>query len=79
MQLALLLIILVRNLIRLSSYIYFTMLLATMVKFSESTYEFDEGSGLARVLVLISNPPPSSDITVEVVSVDITAIGKRLV
>ena len=46
-----------------------------MVKFSESTYEFNDGSGLAQFMLILSNPS-STAVTVKV---DLTAVGEHSV
>ena len=70
-----LLILLVRKLCRYKTYFTVLLYIETTVEFSNSTYTVDEGSGFARLLLLLSNPP-STNITIEVFNANITALGK---
>jgi len=47
----------------------------TSVRFSQSTYSFNEDDGPAQPALVLSNPS-STDITVQVRSSDITATGE---
>ena len=70
--------ILVRRFVRFIKVTCFAVLLVTLVEFSDSTYIVVEGSGLARVLLLLRNPS-SSNITFEVFNTNVTALGKLLI
>ena len=55
---------------------YFIVLLVVIIKFDELTYNVDERSGMVQVALVLSNPL-SSDLTVDVMSNDVTASGKH--
>ena len=50
-------------------------IVTTLVTFSQSTYSVNENVGFAQ-LVLFLNMSLSTDITIQVTSVDVTATGK---
>ena len=52
------------------------MLLVAIITFSQSAYSIDESSGTAQVTVVLSNPL-STDLTVEVINSDVTALGEH--
>ena len=52
------------------------MLLVVIIKFDELTYNIDERSGMVQVALVLSNPL-SSDLTVEVTTNNVTALGKH--
>ena len=52
------------------------MLLVVIITFDELTYNVDERSGMAQVALVLSNPL-SSDLTVEVTTNDVTALGEH--
>ena len=52
------------------------MLLVVIINFDELTYNVDERSGMAQVALVLSNPL-SSDLTIEVTTTDVTALGKH--
>ena len=70
-----LLILPVRKLCRYKTYFTVLLYIVTTVEFSNSTYNVDEDSGFAQILLLLSNPP-SINITIEVFNTNITALGK---
>ena len=52
----------------------FKLCLVPSVSFNQSTYSVDEDDGAAQPVLVLSNPS-STDITVQVISSDDTAIG----
>ena len=53
----------------------FIVTVAPTIIFSKSTYSIDEDAGPAQPVLVLSNPS-STDITVQVRSIDITATGE---
>ena len=45
------------------------------MKFSQSTYRVNESRGVVQPVLVLSNPS-STDITIEVLNIDITAVGE---
>ena len=54
---------------------FFSPYIAATVSFSQSTYSVGENNGVLQPMLTLSNPS-STDITVEVLSSDESAIGK---
>ena len=51
------------------------MLLVVIITFDELTYNVDERSGMVQVALVLSNPL-SSDLAVEVMTNNVTALGE---
>ena len=62
-------------LLNLKNLFYCYVYVATTVKFSQSAFNVNEDSGQVQPMLVLSNPA-STNITVEVFNVNVTAVGK---
>ena len=55
---------------------YYLVSVAVTISFDQVTYFVNEDNGTVELMAILSNPSATDDITVQIISSDVTAISK---